>query len=115
MREMFMPSTECRDHVRHATAWVEYSIYGFWVITKLFPEKLHAFYFHDGENRRHMINMGAGVKNSDDQLSNLPNWVRSTVELVIEEWMHGFEAILECRLDGLDAFFDGFPISWNLT
>jgi len=115
MWEVFMSCAECRHYIWHTTAWVKSAIYSFRVVSKWFSEKLDAFNFHHGENRRHMVNMCASVKHCYYELSYLTYGVRSAIQFVVEKWMHGFEAVFESCLDGLYALLNTLSFHWNFT
>ena len=59
--------------------------------------------------------MNSGVEDGSNQFSDLPNWLRAGEELIVEEWVHGFDTVFESGLDGLNAFFDALSISWNIS
>lgn len=62
-----------------------------------------------------MIDMDTSIENCDNVFSNLADGIRATVELVIEEWVHGFDTVLEGSLDRLDALFNALSFAWNIT
>jgi len=115
MWEVFLSGTEYGHHVGHAATWIDGTIESLWVETELGTKEFDAFYLHHGENWRDMVDMDTSVENCNNVLGNLSDWIRATVELVIEEWMHGLDTVFEGSLDGLHALFDALTLPWNLA